>query len=222
MAGSPADLTVYKDATITHDRSYYGRGCKNGWGTDGDGGSQTPCADSDAGGRYVTTADGETQKNGTYFNFQAATVGAGGAMTTDKTDSSYTFCPLGWQLPYSGTGGDYDDKSKTWNHLFKLYGLHIGDGTATDATKVKSYPFSYVYSGLYYWVTGRLYFQSDTGGYWSSTVVSSTNAYVLYMWSSGVRPAYALNKAYGLAVRCVTLHRRHGGRKSCGFDYLYR
>ncbi len=195
-------VAPYKDGTVTNDHSYYGRGCKNGWGTSGEGGSQTPCADSDAGGRYVTTADGETQKNGTYFNFQAATVGAGGAMATDKTDSSYTFCPLGWQLPYSGTGGDYDDKSKTWNHLFKSYGLHIGDGTATDATKVKSYPFSFVYSGRYYWSTGRLYAQSNDGYYWSSTVVSSTNAYLLNTWSSGVSPARTGSKAGGGAVRC--------------------
>ena len=196
-------VAPYKDGTVTNDHTYYGRGCKNDWGTNGEAGSQTPCADSDAGGRYVTTADGETQKNGTYFNFQAATVGAGGAMATDKTDSSYTFCPLGWQLPYSGTGGDYDDKSKSWNHLFKSYDLHIGDGTTTDATKIKSYPFSYVYSGHYHWTTGRLYYQGRNGYYWSSTVVSSTNAYVLVTWPSVVRPAYPDTKTFGNTLRCV-------------------
>ncbi|MBR2600631.1 hypothetical protein IKE07_00615, partial [Candidatus Saccharibacteria bacterium] len=97
------------------------------------------------------------------------------------------------------------DKSKSWNHLFKSYGLHIGDGTATDATKIKSYPFSYVYSGYYYWYTGRLYYQSNLGYYWSSTVVSSTRAYFLHTWSSDVRPASTDNKAGGFAVRCVTI-----------------
>ena len=196
-------IAPYKDGTVTNDHTYYGRGCNNSWGTSGEGGSQTPCPDSNAGGRYITTADGETQKNGTYYNFQAATVGAGGAMATDKTDSPYTFCPLGWQLPYSGTGGDYDDKSRSWNHLFKSYGLHIGDGTATDATKVKSYPFSYVYSGYYAWNTGRLYNQSNAGNYWSSTVLSSTDAYLLHTWSSVVRPANTYGKVGGLTVRCV-------------------
>ena len=193
-------IAPYKDGTLTNDHSYYGRGCKNGWGTDGDGGSQTPCADSDAGGRYVKTADNETQKNGTYYNFQAATVGAGGAMATDKTDSSYTFCPLGWQLPYSGTGGDYYDKSKSWNYLFNKYSI-VDDGTS--ATKVKSYPFSYVYSGNYRWHTGRLYSQSNNGRYWSSTVVSSASAYNLGTWSSAVRPADTDIKAGGYAVRCI-------------------
>ena len=196
-------IAPYKDGTVTNDHTYYGRGCKNGWGTGGDGGSQTPCADSDAGGRYVTTVDGETQKNGTYYNFQAATVGAGGAMATDKTDSPYTFCPLGWQLPYSGTGGDYYDKSRSWNYLFKTYSIAFGDGTATDATKIKSYPFSYVYSGRYYWAAGRLYDQKNAGVYWSSTVVSSDAAYGLATWSLGVNPAYTGNKAFGYAVRCV-------------------
>ena len=63
MEGNPADLTVYKDSGTNyqiHDHTYYGRGCKNSWGTDGLGGSQTPCADSDAGGRFLKTADNET------------------------------------------------------------------------------------------------------------------------------------------------------------------
>ena len=195
-------VAPYKDGTVTNDHTYYGRGCKNGWGTSGEGGSQTPCADSDAGGRYVKTADNETQKNGTYFNYQAATSGTGGAMKTDNTNSSDTFCPLGWQLPYSGTGGDYYNKSRSWRYLFTRYDVSFNDGTAADATKIKSYPFSYVYSGRYYWSTGRLYLQSNNGHYWSSTVASSTNAYNLNTWSSGVRPADAHSKASGDAVRC--------------------
>ena len=216
MAGTPADLTVYRDTSYLHDHTYYGRGCKNSWGISGESGSQTPCIDSDAGGRYVTTADGETQKNGTYYHFQTASVGTGGAMTTDKTESPNTFCPLGWQLPYSGTGGDYDDKSKTWNHLFKSYSLHFGDGTSTDATTVRSYPFSYVNSGAYSWATGLLYLQSDYGRYWSSTLFSDSNVYSLRIGYSNVRPADIISKNFGVAIRCInylaSFHRRHGGR----------
>ena len=216
VAGTPADLTIYRDTTSGYwlrDKTYYGRGCNNGWGTDGAAGSVTPCSDSDGGGRYVKTADDETQKNGTYYHFQAATVGTGGAIETHKADSSDTFCPLGWQLPYSGTDGDYDDKSKSWNHLFKSYSLHIGEGTSTsaDATKVKSYPLSYVYSGFYYWVTGRLYHQSVFGDYWSSTIVNGLDSFRLYLSSDIVRTANSFNKSIGFNLRCF-FHRRHGGR----------
>ena len=195
-------VAPYKDETVTNDHSYYGRGCKNGWGTGGDGGSITPCNDSDAGGRFVKTADNETQKNGTYYHFQAATTGTGSTVTTNNTNTYDTFCPLGWQLPYSGMGGDYYDKSRSWNYLLTTYSIGFDDGTTADATKIKSYPFSYVYSGYYYWNTGRLYLQSKNGLYWSSTVVSSNVAYRLNTWSSVVNPADTSSKAVGSTLRC--------------------
>ena len=196
-------IAPYKDATVTNDHSYYGRGCKNGWGTSGEGGSQTPCADSDAGGRYVKTADNETQKNGTYCNFQAATVGAGGAMATDKTDSSYTFCPLGWQLPYSGTGGDYYDKSRSLRKLFDTYSITYDDGGVTQVNKVRSYPFSFIYSGSYHWTTGRLYYLEVTGRYWTGSVINTTGAYRLNIWPTIIRPSDTDSKNNGLALRCA-------------------
>ena len=191
-------MTIYIDTDATHDHTYYGNGCYEGTG------SSTPCSS-----HLIETIDNEEQEIGTYYHFQAITSGSGGGTTADDANAPDSFCPLGWQLPYSGRGGDYYDKSKTWNHLFKSYGLHIGDGTATDATKVKSYPFSYVYSGYYVWSTGRLYDQSIRVLYWSSTVVSSTVAYYLYTWSSGVRPAGTNSKAGGSAVRCVLIFSIH-------------
>ena len=206
-------VAPYKDETVTNDHTYYGRGCKNGWGTSGEDGSQTPCPDSDAGGRYVTTADGETQKNGTYYHFQAATAGTGGSMTAANTNSPDTFCPLGWQMPYGGTGGDYYDKSKSWKYLFDYYSLTEDQ---TGATKLKSYPFSYIYSGSYYWHTGRLYRQTSNGYYWSSAVV---NGSAYRMVTSAAVPAVSDAKSGGIPLRCVyhfsIPHRRHGGRNGC-------
>ena len=206
MAGNPADLTIYKDngaGWTTRDHTYYGRGCSNGWGTDGNGGSQTPCADSDAGGRFLKTADNEILKNGTYMNYQAATAGTGGAITTNNTDSSDTFCPLGWQLPYSGTGGDYYNKSRSWRSLFTTYNISFNDGSAADAVKIKSYPFSNIHSGAFYWLTGRLFFQSTRGLYWPSTSNSSTNGYALATWIAFIRPADSDSKALGFTLRCT-------------------
>ncbi|MBR2600675.1 hypothetical protein IKE07_00845 [Candidatus Saccharibacteria bacterium] len=202
MAGTPADLTVNSDSDISHDHTYYGRGCKNGWGTSGEGGSQTPCADSDAGGRFVKTADDETLKNGTYYTFQTITVGSGATMGTVNTNSPDTFCPLGWQLPYSGTGGDYYNKSRSWNKLLTSYSIAFNDGTYADVTKAKSYPFSYVYSGYYYWGTGRLYNQSTNGVYWSSSLYNGNNAYDQHIWSGGIRPSNIDYKTRGYPIRC--------------------
>ena len=200
MEGTPSDLTTYKDTILVHDHTYFGRGCKNSWGTDGEGGSQTPCADSDSGGRYVETADDEIQKNGTYFNFQAITSGSGGSLNTNNADAPDTFCPLGWQLPYSGTDGDYYDKSKSWRYLLNRYSI---SSDQSGVTNTKSYPFSYVFSGYYSLNTGRLYVQEMNGYYWSSTVVNSTNAYNLNMWSSGIQLANTPNKANGSTLRCT-------------------
>ena len=116
-----------------------------------------------------------------------------------NSNSPDTFCPAGWQLPYSGTAGDYYDASKSWSYLFTQYGY--GDNQ-DGATGVKSYPLDYVYSGNYNWNNGRLYSQGVDAYLWSSTIVSSTNAYRLYTWSTVVRPAESDNKAVGRALRC--------------------
>ncbi|MBR3233603.1 hypothetical protein IKG12_01925, partial [Candidatus Saccharibacteria bacterium] len=62
---NPGDSVIgYKDTNYNNDHTYYGNGCNNTWGTDGNGGSDVVCTASgdthSAGGRYVQTADGET------------------------------------------------------------------------------------------------------------------------------------------------------------------
>ena len=141
------------------------------------------------------------------MNYQAVTAGSGATTTTNNADSPDTFCPLGWQLPYSGTGGDYYDKSRSWNYLFTTYSIAFTDGTTpggttADATKIKSYPFSYVYSGYFHWVSGRLYQQSTNGGYWSSIAASDTRAYGMYTWVSNIRVPDGITKYSGYMLRC--------------------
>ena len=211
-------VAPYKDTDITHDHTYFGRGCSNGWGTSGEGGSQTPCVDSDAGGRYVTTYDGETQKNGTYYHYQAATSGSGGTITTDNAISRDSFCPLGWQLPYGGTGGDYYDKSKSVTFLFNTYTITID---SQGSIKARSYPISMIASGLYFWQNGQLYNQGSAGGLWTSTNENSNRAWLISIAITSVDPKNTDgNKVAGYALRCV-FHRRHGGRNPCRFDSVY-
>ena len=194
------------DSDISHDHSYYGNGCSIV------GGSTVACSYT-----LVQTFDGENQKIGVYHNYQSATSGSGGTISTDNANSPDSFCPLGWQLPYSGTGGDYYDDSKSWIKLFTDYNIKYAGGKSDDdGTIIKSYPFSYVYPGNYRWHIGKLYDASANGSYWSSTVKNSNSSYRIDTWATSIWPAHTLEKTYGLPIRCVlilaTFHRRHGGR----------
>ena len=191
VAGTNVTLV---DTDNNHDHTYYGNGCLEG-GT----GSATSCST-----RIVKTIDNENQIIGVYYSFQAATSGSGGAIVTPNANSPDTFCPLGWQLPYSGTDGDYYDKSRSLNYLFTTYGIRFVDETQADATKVGSYPFSYVLSGAYYWAKGRLYLQNGGGYYWQSTNNNLPNSYLFHLGRNTVKPARADNKSFGYSIRCVT------------------
>ena len=193
VEGSPTDLTVYADSEVLHDHTYYGNGCPNVWddGKEGRGGSKTPCSS-----RTVETFDEETQAIGVYYTFQAATSGTGGAITTDNTNAPDTFCPLGWQMPYGGTDGDYYNKSKSWRYLIEGYRYD------TIVTSISSYPISIIYSGDYYWAIGRLFSSGIQGAYWSSTVVGSYNSYRLFLKNNQLAISQPAGKINGPNVRC--------------------
>ena len=191
MEGTPADLTAYKDDTAGYqlrDHSYYGNGCP------GSNTSTTPCST-----RIVETDSGDPQKNGTYYHFQAATAGSGGVTEIENTNTPDTFCPLGWQLPYSGTGGDYDDRSKSWKYLFTQYGI---GNDRPGALKTVSYPLSNIWAGYFQWYSGSLQYQSNASYYWSTLVASNTTAYATATWFSVAQPGYLSGKGYGFVIRC--------------------
>ena len=191
------------DNNKDHDHTYYGNGCI---GTDSEGGSSVSCS------TRIIPIDNENQKNGTYYNFQAATSGTGGASTGNNANSPDTFCPLGWQLPYGGTGGDYYDKSRSWKYLLEKYNIDHDDGDITSSSKLQRYPLSYVLSGDYRWGNGRLYRQGQIARYWSSTVSSDEFvAFFLNDWGSGLQIKSTQYKVFGFALRCVL--RRRGAHQ---------
>ena len=185
--------SLLTDGAINHDHSYYGNGCTNPFDTtkpnEGYGGSTKSCST-----RILSTADNEYQKNGTYYNFQAATDGTGAAIATDNTDSSDTFCPLGWQLPYGGKGGDYYDKSRSFKYLITAYNY------SGLMSKVASYPLSYVKPGDYRLALGRLFEMTHINHQWTSINAGSNSAYRIYetTW------VYSDAKTIAMTVRCVT------------------
>ena len=186
MAGT--DIEQYKDSTMEHNHTYYGNGCS---GTQGSG---TSCSTG-----IIQTFDNEDQKMGAFYNYQASTSDTGASIATKNMSVPDTFCPLGWQLPYSGTGGDYYDMSKTWKGLFDIYGY-----TDSTARKVQSYPLSYVLSGYISYPDGLLYFFTGTGLYWAGDVRGPNVAHRLNTWSSGLRPVEESHgKTLGFALRRV-------------------
>ena len=186
-------MTGNIETSDAHDRTYYGNGCPNGWGSGGDGGSPTSC-DID----LVLTADNENQEIGTYYDFQAVTSGTGAAIKTDNTNAPDTFCPLGWQLPYSGSGGDYYNKSRSWKYLVEeVYRL-----TENVGTKIRSYPFSYIQSGYYRWYAGRLYDATNAGYIASETAYGSGHAYRVSFYATTFNSPQQTGKRDGLSIRC--------------------
>ena len=173
--------------------TYYGNGCTPIGGTD------KPCET-----RIINTYDNEDQKNGTYYYPQALTAGSSGnSVTTDNTDSPDSFCPLGWQVPYGGTGGDYYNKSKSWNYLVVTYSLGQDE---SSSRRIRSYPLSYVLPGGLDGAVGKLYGQTLSGLYWTLTNKDTNKTYRINFWQTGIGTLVTEGntKWYAYAFRCVT------------------
>ena len=187
------------DTNPSHDHTFYGNGCQNGWDTSKPyaGGSIVACSS------YTNqTYDGEVLSTKSVYSLQAATSGSGAAITTDNTNAPDTFCPLGWQLPYSGTGGDYYNKTKSWVNFFSIYSL---TNNRTSANKARSYPISIALGGRYYWGqdAGALFVKDDAGHFWSITLKSNIDAYKANVWLVGdLTPNLGYAKNNGLSIRC--------------------
>ena len=184
--------TGHAELNRNNDHTLYGNGCPNIWTADVpyNNGSTVACST-----RLVATYQNEMQKNGTYYDFQAAATGSGGtSLSTDNTNSPDSFCPLGWQMPYGGTGGDYYDKSKSWKYLYEEY------GQPNDASQ-QSYPIDLIKSGNYSWLAAVLFAQSKTGIY---QTITTFNGNQMYRFVIGTNFDMRENtKLDGYAVRCV-------------------
>ena len=188
------------------DNTYYGNGCPNGW----DNGSDYSCSS-----KIAQTLDGETQDIGTYFNYAATSAGSLTDESTDVIIIPDSFCPLGWQLPYSGTGGDYYDTPKSWKNILGYYNIEylvLGDGN-----KIRYYPLSEILSGTYFWGGfNKLVTFGGSGYVWTNT--QDVNRTASKLAFNTEKLTYASDSyASGYQIRCIGivffLHRRHGGRE---------
>ena len=182
-----AGTDIAKTSEDKYDITFFGGSCQNS--------SYKSCSIFN-----VNTSDGEPQLIGVYYDFQAAASGSGAAIKTDNRNSSDTFCPLGWQLPYSGTDGDYYDQSKSWEYLFSEYGY---GNDSTGSTGIHSYPISNIYSGEINNSQGYLMFAGNRDSLWSITNRSSSGAYRLESTATIVNVKSPNGKIVGHTIRCV-------------------
>ena len=193
------NVSAYADPLRWHDHTYYGNGCSNVWDSSNPptyGGSITACST-----RITETSDNENQKIGTYYNYHSVTAGTAEDHNIDNEVINDSVCPLGWQLPYGGTGGDYYDKSKSWKYLYDQYSItNDSSGSAT----IRSYPFSNVYSGYFYVVQGVLFNQGAGGTLWTPTIYNANIAYRVKWFNNETANNVTESRLIGMPIRCVT------------------
>ena len=180
----------FPNEQVNAEFTFYGNGCRISTG------SKVACET-----RQVSTYDNETQNNGTMYSIASAfTRYSTPGTTTDNSNSPDTFCPLGWQLPYGGTGGDYYNQPKSWRYLIETaYSLTKSE---PGSQAMNSYPISYVPGGGYELRSGVYYNQGAAGLYWTSTRNDGSKSYRYYI-GSNTYIIEANSNGYGYAVRCI-------------------
>ncbi len=180
-------LANYQDTDYTHEHTYFG----NGNGPNANLGT--------VGTTYETTTyDGETQKIGTYYTFQAATVGTGASFSTDGEQAPDSFCPAGWQLPI----GNNQNVNKAFQKLLNSYSI---TNNSAGSNAGRSYPLSYLLSGYYFWSSGRVNSLGSRGNWWSNTIeVGGARAYYLRIYEVEVYADGDYDMRSGFPLRCVS------------------
>ncbi len=137
-------------------------------------------------------------KVGGYYNYCAASAGtycwgngtsSAGSQTTDPNpgtllDVQEDICPLGWRMPTSDSGGEYQTLDSAYSSNY------------TDFRRALSTPLSGNYA------SGSARDQGTNGYFWSSTWYSTYDMRYLRMDTSGVWPSYGIRSA-GFSVRCI-------------------
>ena len=157
-------------------------------------------------GSYGSTYDA------TYYSWHTATAGTG---TSDLSSGNTTqsICPKGWRLPTSGDGNGTTGVTTTGsttnvnNGDFKQLDIAFGGTGANNQAGGRAnwvnntYGFNAALIGHF---DGTAAYSGGSAGlWWSSSVISSTNAYHLHLNTSVMSPQYGSRKGYSFALRCV-------------------
>ena len=145
---------------------------------------------------------------GNYYNWTAA-IASNNSTNTGSTAgdiAANSICPKGWRLPNaSQTSNEYNEFGIMLYKAGITSNLSAGNESVGYATngfnKLRSNPYYFVRSG---YIGGSTLGSSGVYGYyWSSTVSSSTRAYLLLFAGTVIYPGRNDNRYGGWSVRCV-------------------
>jgi len=142
-----------------------------------------------------TSANGDPLAHyilGNHYQWNAATAGTGGAITSGQATSS--ICPKGWKLPTSNSGGEFST-------------LVVSLGGASSTNNITKAPFYGARGGLIAQATSNLFLRGgDYGHYWSSTPSETytSMAYLFFFYNTThVSGASTGGRSDGRSVRCI-------------------
>lgn len=139
---------------------------------------------------YTSTEYDAHYLTGNYYQWNTATAGTGGVITSGEAAGS--ICPKGWRLPTAGGAtGDFSEL--------------VSAGNITDTTKLVAPPYYFVRGGYVNQNSTIFGYGGDYGRYWSSTPDTNKD-YAYYLYFSGANriiPSTNDNRRHGYSVRCI-------------------
>ena len=143
----------------------------------------------------INTADGESQRVGTFYNIYTLTAGQRKVESTDI--ATVSICPRNWVIPSIDT-----NTAVSYGGLINnAYGLTYGK--SGDGTKARSFPLSFIVSGYYITDTGASVFnQNGLARYYTSTP-NGISQFTFDVQSTTINRTSGERARMGLPVRCA-------------------
>ena len=162
-----------------------------------------------------STSNAGLYSYGNYYTWSAAIADTTHYPTNNQSVTSTSICPTGWRLPKGGnksneanndywalvvTGINGGINPSNYDSETRPYYTSSPEGPSIS-NALRAYPNNIIYSG--YAEGGSVENRGSGGGHWSSTAVSTTNAYSIVFYSNYVYTGTGSNSKYfGRTIRC--------------------
>ena len=144
---------------------------------------------------------------GNYYNWTAAIASnaSSGIGSTRYDVAANSICPKGWKLPQGRSSTSGDAATRQFGNLWYTSGIITSVSGSSYATNgfnnIRTSPLFFVRGGYVY--GSSLVNSGSFGFYWSSSVVSTSDACSAYFRSSLITSANYSTRSDGLSIRCV-------------------